>query len=209
MNTNIEKDHYIEDYDTKKRWISYYHQIDFVLENVPGDEKLLEIGVGNKTVYDRLEKHGYDITGFDHNEDLDPDIQGDIRNLPFEEDEFHSILCCEVLEHLPFSDVEEILEAFSEVAEEKVIISVPHKANFVKLNVSMFSRIYFSKNLMIPLPFLNRKHEFDGQHYWELGSRQVPEKKFKEVLRQNFEILEDFRVPEHPYHHFFVLEVKD
>lgn len=53
-------------------------------------------------------------------------------------------------------------------------------------------------------------HEFDGEHYWELGTEGRP----VEALREMFEtaslrVFRDFRVPENPWHHVFSARVAD
>ena len=65
-------------YLSEYRWSSYWHQIECVLKNVrEGD--ILEIGVGNGTVSNLL-KTQCNVTTFDVNPDLSPDIVGDVRD---------------------------------------------------------------------------------------------------------------------------------
>jgi hypothetical protein len=52
-------------------------------------------------------------------------------------------------------------------------------------------------------------HEFDGEHYWEIGKKDFSLKRIKRLFETNsFNILRDYRVPEKPFHHIFVLEKK-
>ena len=42
---------------------------------------MLEIGVGNRTVSNYLKENGVDITTFDFDKELKPDIVGDVRDM--------------------------------------------------------------------------------------------------------------------------------
>jgi hypothetical protein len=56
------------------------------------------------------------------------------------------------------------------------------------------------------VPHRSWRHEFDGEHYWELGTLGYPQARLVEAIEQaGFTLARDFRVPEHPWHHFFVL----
>jgi len=49
-------------------------------------------------------------------------------------------------------------------------------------------------------------HNFDGEHYWEIGKFGYPLKKIVEdIQRAGFEVKKTYRVLEFPYHRFFVL----
>ena len=72
---------------------------------------MLEIGVGNRTVSNYLKENGVDITTFDFDKELKPDIVGDVRDMKgIKENSFDVIMACEVLEHIPFDDVEYALK---------------------------------------------------------------------------------------------------
>jgi len=88
-------------------WISYWYQINEVLELKP--ESLLVIGIGDRIVVDILEKEISEIKTFDIDENLKPDVIGSVENLPFKDNQFDVILCAEVLEHLPFEKFEKCL----------------------------------------------------------------------------------------------------
>ena len=46
MNLQVEPNHYFNEfYDSKERWISYWHQINEIIKLNP--KKVLEIGIGN------------------------------------------------------------------------------------------------------------------------------------------------------------------
>jgi hypothetical protein len=54
LKPQVEPAHYLKSYDTKGRFISYWHQIDEIFKLSP--ENVLEIGIGNRFVSDYLKK---------------------------------------------------------------------------------------------------------------------------------------------------------
>ena len=62
---------------------------------------------------------------------------------------------------------------------------------------------------IISLPFYHLPHAFDGQHYWELGTSGISERKFRDLLlHSRFNVLFDMRLQANPYHHFYLLQSK-
>ena len=61
--------------------------------------------------------------------------------------------------------------------------------------------------MLIPLPRLKPpKHEFNGEHYWEIGKVGYPLSKItKDIERAGFNIERTYRVFENPYQRFFIL----
>lgn len=202
----VQPDHYANlTYDTKERFISYWHQIKEVKES--GGKHVLEVGVGNGFVSNYLRNSGLNVTTFDIDERLNPDVVGSILEMPFKENEFDTVTCFEVLEHLPFKDVPKALSELKFIASKKVIISIPDRTLTYKFLVKL--PILKLKSLMISIPkLLSKKHSFDGQHYWELGKKGYPVSGFKELLvKEGFKICSSYQIFEVPSHHFFVLEL--
>jgi len=199
-------DHYFTDlYDTKKRFVCYWNQIHSVIEAQP--DEILEIGVGNKFVNDYLRKYGFNVISLDYNAQLAPNVVGSVEKLPFNDHSFHTVMCCEVLEHLPFELFESCLLEISRVAKRRVVISLPTIERFYRLDAILpklpnFRRIW-------ELPKKNKPvHEFDGEHYWELGKSGYGKSAILEKFESaGFSILREFRDYDDPIHRFFVLEV--
>ena len=104
MEKQVDKEHYFsEKYLTKERFLSYYYQVKPILELKP--KTILEIGKGNGIVSNTLKQAGFKVTTADIAEDLKPDKICSIDELSkcFKENSFDLVLCCEVLEHLPFN----------------------------------------------------------------------------------------------------------
>ncbi|RJS86297.1 class I SAM-dependent methyltransferase [Methanophagales archaeon] len=182
-------------------WISYWYQIYFILSLEKN--RILEIGIGDKVVSDYLLKKGLEVVTCDINSKLNPDFIADIVNLPFKNNQFDVVLCCEVLEHLPFNKVQDALKEIYRVTNSYSVISLP----YYSLSFSFSFRFFFQKirGFTIRIPLL-RKAKFDGQHYWEIGKRKYPLKRIKNIINQaGFEIVDEKSVTLNPYHYFFIL----
>jgi len=208
----VSRSHYdFDEYLDTSRWASYYHQIQSVhrvgkLLNKKRPSVLV-VGVGDGIVAHVLKSMGMRV----HTLDIDPQLKPDfVRSLPkFDISKriaFDCIVCAEVLEHISYEDAQKSLKAMSEIARF-VIISVPHKSAYISFSLKLPFLTTWKYILSIPVNFLT--HTFRGEHYWELGMRGYPVKRFKNSLTNaGFSVLRDFRVHELPWHHFFVGERK-
>lgn len=204
MEQQVDKSHYaFAKYGFEGRFVSYYHQLKEVLDRNPAS--VLEVGVGDK-VFGSFLKNNTDVayTSVDVAADLHPDVVGDILNLPFGNTSFDIVCAFEVLEHIPFDQFERAIAEMSRVAKRFVIISVPHFGPMlsVALKIPFFPQI----RLALKLPF-PKKHEFNGQHYWEVGKKGYPASLIRKKLSAHGNINADFVPWGSEYHHFFVLDV--
>lgn len=190
-----------EKYVYLTRWISYWYQIKEVLSLKP--EKVLEIGVGDKTVSNYLKNQGINIATLDIDEKLKPDFIGNVLKMPFPDNSFDVLLCAEVLEHLPFEDFEKGLRELKRVTKKYVVLSLPHFGYTIKFSfkIPLLKEKKFA--IKIPIPI---KHRFNGEHYWEMGKRGYTLKRVKGIIKKYFKIKKEFIPFENQYHHFFVLE---
>ncbi|KXB06243.1 methyltransferase type 11 [candidate division MSBL1 archaeon SCGC-AAA382F02] len=201
-----EKEHYFENYDGKKRWMSYWYQIKEVRKTKPNN--ILEVGVGNGTVSNYLRNRGFDVTTADVNGELDPDYVVSVTDLSemFDENQFDTVLCAEVLEHLPFRYFSNSLKELNYVAGNYVILTLPHTGLDFSLKLDF---PYFQEkkiNFKIPVP---TKHDYDGTHYWTIGKKNSLLEKIKNIVSDVFDIKGTYCIDENPYHRIFTLKVKD
>ncbi len=206
--TQVDKTHYTNNYDSISRWISYYYQINLTQKLRP--QKALEIGIGNRTVTNYLQQNGTRIETCDFDKTLNPDHVADIRDLPFEDNSYDLIMACQILEHLPWEDVDKALSELSRVTSKNVIISIPYSAvNFEAALKFPFVDKLIKKpflNLFFRIPHFFMGIKFNGEHYWEMGRKGYSARKIRKALKQHFKIKKEVRPVLNPYHYFFVLE---
>ena len=214
---------------TYKSLQSHLMQIYLALKTNPN--KILEIGIGNKLVSSTLKNYCEVVTA-DFDKSLEPDFILDISNSKdfdqFTDSSFDLIIICEVLEHVPYANIDSIFKSLRRITQKYVIISVPNQKNIYKL--TLFKRGYDNKiftpyfrllNLLIKIinrfgPVLadihyrikkkKRKFKFDGEHFWELGIENYTEEKFQNQIQKYFKIIKQGRLKENFYHHFFLLK---
>lgn len=199
----VESDHYdFESYITLPRWMSFWHQMNAVVRS--GAKTVLEIGCGSGVMTHALRNNvGLNVTTFDFDAALKPDVIGDIRQLDryFQPQSFDCICAFQVLEHLPFGDVKQVLPHLARIARHHIILSVPHWGYFMEWRIRFWRARWsgvFSRKLT-----RHPKWVFDGEHYWELGTRDYPVSQVRRVLEQHFEVRRAYFCPDNSYHYFF------
>lgn len=200
----VSKYHNFKKYDFKNRWVSYWHQIDEVLELNP--KNVLEIGVGNRTVSNYLKNKNIDLTTLDIDRELEPDIVGNILALPLQDNSFDVILCAEVLEHLPFDNFEQALRELRRVAKRHIVLSLPHFGPSFRISFKapFLREKKFAFKIWFPLA-----HYPNRDHQWEIGKKGYSIGRIKNIIRKYFIIKKEFVPFEIQYHHFFILEKND
>ncbi len=207
--TQLSSEHYFQqEYDDLPRFISYFYQVDLARSLQP--RSVLEIGVGNQTVANYLRQNGITVDTCDIAVELHPDCVADIRALPFADDSYDMVMACEVLEHLPWPDVEWALRELHRTTRRFVLLSLPHASASLEIILRnplppwMLKQPFFGVSLRMPLFFT--RTDSSGEHHWEIGRRRFSASRIRRVLRQHFEIRREVRPLLHSYHHFFVLE---
>lgn len=196
--------HYIdEQYNKKERFASYWHQIDEVRKCEP--DSVLEIGGGSGVVRGFIKNVGLRMFSLDIDPKLEPNVIGSVLDLPFGDCSVDVVACYQVLEHLPFGEFPRALRELARVTKKHVLISLPDVNRVVTLSLraSRFIRV----QLMINVPaFKRRRHEFDGEHYWEIGKAGYDVSRVRKIIEKSgLDLKSTYRVFEHPYHRFFIL----
>lgn len=197
-------EHYrTEQYENKERFANYWHQIHEVSSLMPG--RALEIGTGSGLVAHCLRTREIDLVTLDMDQELKPDVVGSVTGMPFGDSSFDVVLCCEVLEHLPYEDFGPALSEIHRVTRTHAIISLPDATMSYRVFVQVPGHGILKRVLSIPTR--GKEHRFDGEHYWEIGKRSFPLSHVcRDVERCGFSIVTSYRVFEVPFNRFFRLD---
>lgn len=205
MKKQVEKRHYeFQRYVHKKRWASLWHQVDETLKWQP--DKVLEIGPGPGLFKAACGALGLHVETVDLDPALEPDHICSVLDLPFADSSYDIACAYQMLEHLPYEQSMSALSEMSRVARTAVIISLPDAAAAWPYSVYIPGR--GSIQFLVRKPWLWRsKHRFDGEHYWEVNKPGFELRRILEDLEQytGGRCQRTFRVPDFPYHRFFVL----
>lgn len=187
------------------RWNSYYHQIDEVAKCKW--KTVLLIWVWDWIVVDTLKKMWKEVTTFDFDEDLSPDIVGDVTKIDeIVNKKYDIVVCCQVLEHIPFEVFEPTIKKISNIVNERFILSLPNKNIWIKF--WFFCPII--RNIILKYHFrffyqntwdINK--EWFWYHYWEVDAKPDWKKKnVDKILRKYFSISDCFSPFNNTYHIF-------
>lgn len=166
----VDKSHYEgAAYRSSERWMSYWHQL--VLVRACKPSSVLEVGVGEGVVAERLTQDGVAVTTIDITPDLRPDVVGSVTALPFEDESFDLVLAAEILEHIEFADVPKALAEIHRVTRRDVMISIPHPGWVFSISYKL--PLLPKIDLLFQIPFFWKEHQFNGEHYWSLGKRDT------------------------------------
>ncbi|TIM16076.1 MAG: class I SAM-dependent methyltransferase [Mesorhizobium sp.] len=200
----VDRAHYnFDKYVRRTRWNSFWYQLREVSKCDPAS--VLEVGPGDGTFSRLLRNIGIPVTTLDIASDLEPDILGSLMRMPIDDSAFDLVCAFQVLEHIPFGDVERALEEIHRVTRRYAVISVPDISRNIAVSVRINRRLHFERVFSLPRVFLP-KHRFDGEHYWELGKHGFSTATFIAKLERYFTIGSRFRPIENTYHHFFICE---
>jgi hypothetical protein len=190
-------------------------------------ESILELGPGSGFFSTNSRMLGYNTSTADIDPDYSPDYLGDIRELKISE-KFDLVASFEVLQHLPFDDVGEMIKKLAALSNKYVFLSVPSRVHYVKFGIALpafltprglgFGWLYGWKSAMFtwewplrsyppPETWQDRK-DYWKPHYWEAGRKQYPKKRvLAEIKNAGLEVIWARHNPDHP-HYFFIMAKK-
>ncbi|WP_026662305.1 methyltransferase domain-containing protein [Butyrivibrio proteoclasticus] len=209
--TQISSSHYnFKEYNSIGRWASYYYQVWYCLHS--GCSDVLIIGKGDGLLETILKKYDANmrIVTFDYADDLNPDICGNVLELSSHcsLESYSLVVCCQVLEHLPFDKFDKALLEISKVLKPKgrLILSLPDSGICPDLYIHIPKLGDFRIAPKI-CKFYRKEFEFEGQHYWEINSaRKYPLKLIRKKIHNKYMIQKEFLVPLNAFHRFFICE---
>ncbi len=170
-------------------------------------ESILEVGIGNGFTSTFLRKAGFAVTTVDINCALDPDICASIAEMKSKlaGKQFDLLVCCEVLEHMPFHSFEASLAVFRSISPRLYLTLPSYKRVF---GFGGFLRVPFAgvmkTSLMLDFP---TKKTLDKEHFWEVGSSSETNLvSIRKILCEYYEEVAIFRYFLNPYHIAFRAE---
>ncbi len=204
--TNISYKYYWKSLNNHPNFVSYYNQLNEIYNTNP--KTVLEIGIGNKLIYNHLKEIGIKVTSLDINKKLKPDYVGDIRKLPFKDNSFDTVCAFEVLEHIPFYDFEKSLNELKRVSKKYVVIAIPsHRWKFIEfyLMLPLIKDIYFYAEITNVIKQKVNLTDKDC-HYWEVNKIGYSKRKIKKIISKYFKIEKEFRPRFNKYDWFLILK---
>ncbi len=187
-------------YDIPGRFLSYWSQINEIFSLMSDD--ILEIGIGNGFVSKYIKDRGYNVTTIDILEELQPDICASVLDIPLEDDSFDVVVCCEVLEHLPYTDFPKALAQIRRVTRRYVVISLPDSRKFFTLRVGVNRGKIFQTDFDIW-----KIGKIDKCHIWEINQPGYSNKRISsDIEKVGFTIIKNFRDYRGIWNRYFVLE---
>lgn len=191
-----------------QRLYSYERQVRSILSLNPKPNKVAVIGVGDKLVLEILRSAHISVVGIDIDPRLNPDICCTVLDMSAVPIDFEAVLCCQVLEHIPFSLFGSALREIRRINKGVLVLSVPDIRRFFSLRIT--APLIGKVNLQCSLPTLKRK-PFDKKrtesmgHHWEIGFAGFEYRKIVSALESSgWRITEHFRVDDMPWHSFFI-----
>lgn len=190
-------------YCKKPRWNSFWHQIDEILAIKP--ESFLEIGPGPGILGVILKYLNINYQSLDIDPELNPSIVGSATNIPLADNTIDLVGCFQMLEHLEYPNFLLALKEIYRVSIKGAVISLPDAKTVYPISIQIPK--LGKKHFFFKRPRTNRKHVFDGEHHWEINKAETPIKKVEnDILNSGFKIEKTYRVPENPYHRFYILK---
>lgn len=203
---NLASEAYFSDeYFATQQLFSFALQIKHIHSLKPSN--ILEIGPGNGFVSTFLRRAGYSVTTVDINPALKPDICAPLSDLPqYLEKQVDLVVCCEVLEHMPFSEFQTNLDILAG-AGRRLFMTLPSVFLTVGLGVMLTAPKISGKMLDFNIKFPKKRNLENSPHFWEVGSsRECSQQCIENELRKRYSNVSSGRFNMNPYHIFFIGE---
>lgn len=192
-------------YLSESRLHAYIEQYKYVNEG----DKVLEIGNGGG-VFKALAGKISNYSVIDIDASTEPDYVGDITKwdcVKQFQDKFDLIFCCQVLEHIPFLEAKAALANILKLNSKIVVVSIPDNRKAVRFKM-VFRNANFERVYSIPFSGIDRNISNNKEHHWELWHKNKNDIMRMFDSNETHVLLNNYRLFERHYQHFFVLERK-
>lgn len=169
-----------------------------------------EIGKGSGMLAAMLRAAGVNVTTIDNSGALSPDILMDVRDIGSLGKSFDCVVCAQVLEHLPFSDLRRTVSAIVQTARSEVVITIPDRRYYLQMGFKIPGLGDMRFRFDLPIAGRSWHRQPNPEHQWEMNR---PPFKETEVLSEiaagaqerGFSVYDHGRIPGFPLHHYFLL----
>lgn len=176
-------------------------QIQDCLELEPRNVLIIGKGLGLEPSI--LRGMGIEVTVADIDEKLDPDYVCSVSDLSiFQENQFDVVIAAHVLEHLPFEMFEKCMMEISRIGRH-AIIYLPFACIVPEIRLAI--EPIFRKTIRLCIPLFLKEHKFNGEHYWELGTKGFSVKKIRTAICKYMKIKKEYHNWDWRYSYNFVL----
>jgi len=166
--------------------------------------RVLIIGTGLGLEASILRGFGLDVTVVDIDPALSPDVVASVDNLSmFENKSFDVVIAAHVLEHLPYEFLDRCCAEISRVAEH-ALIYLPFACWVPQVTIAI--EPLFRKTVRLRIPLFWKTHRFNGEHYWEIGTKGCSLQRVTESLKKHFDINDAYHNWDWRYSYNFVLD---
>lgn len=127
--------------------------VEHVIDNIIG-ESVVDVGCGSGYLCKQIKQKrninnivGYDIQKLRDTHNDIKYVNGDILNLPFDDDSFDTVICSHTLEHI--RDIDSAIEQLRRITKKRLIIVIPRQREYkysFDLHIHFFPYIYSVKN---------------------------------------------------------------
>jgi SAM-dependent methyltransferase len=113
-------------------YIAKMEYITRFLQSVQKETEILDAGCGEGVLVEEYRNAGYAIRGLDLNYSSVYVTQGDLLNIPFDDETFDLVLCLDVIEHLNCEDQGPALREIRRILKKdgQALLAVPNLAHF-------------------------------------------------------------------------------
>lgn len=187
----------------QERLQAYLEQMKYVHQG----ERILEIGGGARVFSYMASKVGSCVVV-----DIDPSTQPDFIVDVLDPDALKEVagnidvaFCCQVLEHIPFSEFGRALKNIANLNPKTICLSIPDNRRSLRLSLR-FNRFDWAGVFSIPFTGYHRDLSNHPSHHWELYWKN--KSKVFDVIRSvdGYVLRRDYRLFDRAYQHFFILE---
>jgi len=202
--------YYSTKYITPTRLSTYFEVLILTLQSKP--KTILEFGPGNNIVSNILKTIGFSVHTADIDKKVEPDYLvsiADEKILLKINKKYDVVIASQILEHVRYKD---FLKALGNIINitPKLIITLPYtNKNSIYFDFSFRVPILGRKWLSVKYIYKKIKYKFNGEHYWEIGTKSHPLGAVKKDIKDcGWYIKRSFINPQNPYHYILYLEKK-